>query len=818
MATQTGMETWAPASSGVKMVRRHNVKLLGMGLVLAAAGLALGRANIGHVVWPFGLAYLIVLAELIGPRRASAGALVLPGALWSGGWSALCTLLIGLSLYGLIRLAVFRRNPMNITYAAFLAGIVDTVSRLAVVGTVWTRYDILVAFAEGALVVIFGLIVGQCLPMLFRQESTRLYRHEQFISLTILAGSVVTGLSGWTIHGVSISIVAIDVAVLYAAAAGGAGVSTSVAVVLGTSGILTHTQSFSMIAIQSFAALLAGILKEGGRFWQAIAFVLSLSLLCMTGTPSWPQVISAVSAALAGATIFLLTPRSVLRTLATYVPGTSEHRMSEQERVRRVRSLLSEKIQEVGQVFDELSTTFADTIDTPMASAQQLLNQVVGESASVVCNGCARRERCWNKEGYATYQAMVHTITKIEANPGNAAVSPTHDLRERCIRTDAMMSVLRRNLEVTERDAEWMAKMREQRTLVSAQLSGVASVVRTIAAEIDKGNENSLSGEEQVLEALQQIGLYVDHVHIVSLDPGKVEVEITQPSPGAYENSVRVIAPLLSGIVGENITVSEITDDETGPSTSIFSSARLFSVETAVANLARDGKPVSGDSHAAVDLGNGRFAVAVSDGMGNGERAKRESKAAIELLQKLLKAGFDEHLAIKTVNSTLLLRSREEMFTTLDMVLIDLFSARADFLKIGSAPSFVKRGDEVRAISGASVPIGILQDIEVQAIEDQLEEGDILILMSDGIYDAASIHEDKEEWLKTQLQNLETDDPQSIADTIIELAARVANGQINDDMTVMVARIGAYQPEWAAIKPPGVTGLKGVGRDKRRGA
>jgi len=297
-----------------------------------------------------------------------------------------------------------------------------------------------------------------------------------------------------------------------------------------------------------------------------------------------------------------------------------------------------------------------------------------------------------------------------------------------------------------------------------------------------------------------------------------VEVEGTQPSQGAYENSIKMIAPLLSGIVGENITVRQVGEVANGPCQSVFASANLYDVQAAVSTVARDGKLVSGDTYTSVDLGNGRHALAVSDGMGNGERARRESKAAIELLKKLLKAGFDEQLAIKTVNSTLLLRSREEMFTTLDMVLVDLFSARAEVLKIGSAPSFIKRGHGVRAITGANVPIGILQDIEVQTIQEQFRDGDILILLSDGIYDAPQHAYDKEDWLKRQIERLETNDPQEIADTLVEAAVRLNNGQILDDMTVLVAVVQAHEPEWAAIKLPGIIGLRNAKGEKRRGS
>lgn len=784
-------------------------------IFLAAIAVLLGRASIEHVISPFALAYFAVLTDLMGTRRSRVAFVALVGAFLRSGASGAALLGVAFVLYLLCRKAFFGRKGPDIHWVPFLAGLVDVAVRLAAIGTVWTQYDVFMALAEGSLVIILALIFIQCLPIFTVGNSVRSLRPEQLVSLTILVGSVITGLSGIEVGGVMVLQVAVDWVVLMLASAGGVGIGTTTAIVVGVLAMMNHEQSMSAVAVLGFAALLSGILKEMKRVWVAISFTLSISLLSMSTTSNWDSALSMVTAACIAGLFFVASPRRLRQVLASYVPGTVEHEESEQERVRRIRKLLSEKIEDMSQVFDELSVTFADTGDTPLMSAQQLLDHTVGRAAKSVCSGCPRRSKCWDKEGYATYQSIVHTVAKLESSSTHF-VQPTQDLKERCIRIDSMMGVLHHNLDVTDRDAKWIAKMKEQRSLVSAQLSGVADVIRTVSDELDRGTESSLAGEEQVLAALEQLGLYVDHVHIVSLDPGKVEVEITQPSQGAYENSVRMIAPLLSGIVGENITVSKLSEGDSGPCTSVFTSARLFNVETAVATVARDGRMVSGDTYTSLDLGNGRHAVAVSDGMGNGERASQESKAAIELLKKLMKAGFGEQLAIKTVNSTLLLRSKDEMFTTLDMAVIDLYSARAEFLKIGSAPSFLKRGNEVRSIIGANVPIGILQDIEVQSIDEQLRSGDILVLMSDGIYDAPQNVYDKEDWLKRQIERLETNVPQEIADTLIEAAVRTNHGQIHDDMTVMVAVVSAHQPEWASIKLPGVVGLRKSG--KTRGA
>ncbi|GGJ08997.1 stage II sporulation protein E [Alicyclobacillus cellulosilyticus] len=804
------------ASQVRRWLRRHAVWRRGLRpAVFAGFAVLLGHASIAHTVSPFALAYFVVLQEAAGDRRGWPGYFAILGAYWQGGWGAAALLAVEFFLFQMVRLSVFRRRSPDLHWLPFLAAGVDLVCRLAAVGSVWTHYDLIMAGVNAAFVVIVAFIFMQCTPLWAGRAVPPSLRQEQLISLTIFAGSAIAGLAGVRIHGVSVTAVCVDGLILLLAAAGGVGVAAAAGVVIGVLAMLNHEITMAGVAVLCFAGLLAGVLKDAGRLWMGLAFWLSFCLLTAGSGVSVPDLQTSALAAAAATVLFWLCPRRLRTAVAGYVPGTAEHRRSEQERVRRVRSLLAAKVHDVSRVFDELAAAFADTGETPLTSTQQLLQNIVTGAAQSVCSRCPRRHRCWDQEALATYQALVHTVEKIEAAPDRRA-NPSHDLRERCIRLDPMMSVLRYNVDVTARDARWLAKLKEQRSLISAQLTGVAGVIRELAAEIEKDNASASAGEEQVLAALEQLGLFVDHVHIVSLDPGKVEVEVSQPSPGAFEHSVKVIAPLLSGIVGEHITVAKVSGGDAGPCTSVFTSARVFDVETAVATVARDGRLVSGDSHTAVDLENGRFAVALSDGMGNGERARRESKAAIDLLRRLLQAGFDEKLAVRTVNSTLLLRSKEEMFTTLDMVLIDLFSAKAEFLKVGSAPSFVKRGDAVHTITGSSIPIGILQDIDVQAIEEQLQDGDLLILMSDGVFDAPQQLYDKEEWFTRQIQKLETDDPQAVADTLLECAVEMANGQIQDDMTIVVARVKRHQPEWAAIKLPGITGLRQ--QERRRGA
>jgi stage II sporulation protein E len=156
-------------------------------------------------------------------------------------------------------------------------------------------------------------------------------------------------------------------------------------------------------------------------------------------------------------------------------------------------------------------------------------------------------------------------------------------------------------------------------------------------------------------------------------------------------------------------------------------------------------------------------------------------------------------VAIKSINSILSLRTTDEIFSTLDLAMIDLQNASAKFLKVGSTPSFIKRGNKIIKIQASNLPIGILEEFEVDVVSEQLKAGDLLIMMSDGVFEGPKHVENYEQWMKRKIQELETDDPQEISDLIIEEVIRSRSGSIDDDMTVTVAKIKHNTPKWASI-------------------
>jgi stage II sporulation protein E len=200
---------------------------------------------------------------------------------------------------------------------------------------------------------------------------------------------------------------------------------------------------------------------------------------------------------------------------------------------------------------------------------------------------------------------------------------------------------------------------------------------------------------------------------------------------------------------------------------------------------------ICGDSFVITELNNGKFISVISDGMGTGEKACQESQTAITLLESLLNSGFDNQVALKTINSVLMLRSDQESFTTMDMLLIDLFTGQGEIIKTAAAPSFVKRGSQIEMICSSSLPVGILQEMDAFRQNITLTTDDMVIMVSDGVIEATR-NKSATNWLPNLLRGIIEDDCQRLAEYILSQAVNLSQGKPKDDMTVICLRI-AYR-------------------------
>ncbi|MFF2912634.1 stage II sporulation protein E [Paenibacillus sp. NPDC057934] len=796
------LKTWAQNQRALQLLAAKKWMLL-----LSVMGFLLGRATILNELSPFAAAYFAVIMFMRRDSMLPVAVAIIAGSLFTpfpGGLVIAAELIIFMLVYK--GMESFQRidlsyAPLMVFVSSFMVGLFQIV-----IGPSFTWYPLMMMTLDAGLGFVLTLVFVQALPLLTFRQKSRSLRNEEILCLIILLASVMTGLVGWAVGGLSLEHILSRFLILLFAMAGGAPLGAAVGVVTGLILSLADIGAIYQMSLLAFSGMLAGMMQGGRKGAVSIGMLLGSSILSVYFTGPGDMMASIWETCVA-VVLFLLTPRSMISAIAKYVPGTADHSRSQHEYARRVRDITAERVTQFSQVFRQLSSSFGQISRAGEAgTAEREMEDFMSTVTDNVCAGCVRRGHCWDAKFYQTYRYMTDMMTTVEECPDVTAAQLPPEWNRICGKTGEVLEFMKGQYGLYQHDMRWKRQIYDSRQFVAEQLSGVSQVMEDLAKEIKREGQAMYRQESQIREALEKLGLSIHSIDILSLDPGRVEIEVVHAYTRGFDECRKMIAPLLSDILNENIAVMSETavHPREGLSMVTFGSAKAYEVNTGVANAAKGGDLLSGDSFSTVELGNGTFAVSISDGMGNGERARMESSAALGMLEKLLQSGMDEKLAVKSVNSVLMLRSPDEFYATVDMALIDQYSAQTTFMKIASAPSFIRRGSEVIPVTASNLPIGIIQDMEVDLITLQLHPGDILIMMTDGIYDAPGYAVNKEIWMKRMIQELEGDDPQDMADTLLEKVIRYQGNEIHDDMTIVVSRIDHYHPEWSSLQLPGI--------------
>ena len=202
----------------------------------------------------------------------------------------------------------------------------------------------------------------------------------------------------------------------------------------------------------------------------------------------------------------------------------------------------------------------------------------------------------------------------------------------------------------------------------------------------------------------------------------------------------------------------------------------------------KNGSLVSGDNFSFFSMDDGRFHICLSDGMGSGNRAKQESEMVVDLLQKFIEAGFSKETAIKLMNSAMVLQGENNIYSTLDYATIDLYDGTMELVKIGGATTFIKRGEEVECIEEGTLPTGVDIRMEIESTKKQLQSGDFLVMVTDGVIEYLHVRE-PQNTMADIISMARGDNAGVLAQTILDQVMQRTGGYAMDDMTVLVTGI-----------------------------
>lgn len=214
-------------------------------------------------------------------------------------------------------------------------------------------------------------------------------------------------------------------------------------------------------------------------------------------------------------------------------------------------------------------------------------------------------------------------------------------------------------------------------------------------------------------------------------------------------------------------------------------SAKERPYDVALGSEPKEGQRMCGDS-VTYFKGGGRLHLLLSDGMGSGREAQRESKLALRLIEQFLTAGIEPGCALRTLNAALNLRGDESgSFTTVDLLSVDLAAGEAELVKYGAAPTYIKRGGTVRRLTGSALPAGLQEsESSVPPISFPLEENSFVLMVSDGVADSAD-----DKWLQDLLAGWQGEDPHVLVSLVLRECRERRSG--DDDRSAIALYLPA---------------------------
>ena len=519
-----------------------------------------------------------------------------------------------------------------------------------------------------------------------------------------------------------------------------------------------------------------GLFMKSGRLAGACALLSVFFVFGYAdGLYAYPteQLVRSILSATLPALLFMLLPPSLMRSMENRLIFYREKHLS-RVAINRNRSAIGKQLFEISDVFREIEATFSALGTTEAeAGAKEYIRGCVVEEA---CKICPQYRSCQRKGVLQDLGKLV----EVGCMKGKTSlIDVPKKLADACVNQSNILYAVNRRIGEYRKYMLETENAASGRALLAGQAQGVSEILRNLALEQSEPLRIYTDKEHALNLAFLSAGIVCSEVLVYGEEDG-----ITLSLVTFGRADVKKIAAVASNQLGIPMMISERITLSADKFCCILRKKPVFDAAFGVATARKAGESASGDTHSVIKIDERRFMVALSDGMGSGEYARRISESTITLLESFYRAKMPSETVLSTINK-LLTFSKEETFACVDIAIVNLDDGRADIVKIGSPVGFILSGSTVKVLEGGSLPLGILDSLHPDTQSYELKENDTLLFLSDGVTDAFGSTADLYEVLK----KVPSGNPQQLVDLLMEQALYAYGGVAKDDMTALAVRL-----------------------------
>ena len=694
-----------------------------------------------------------------------------------------------------------RNEKIRIGKNIFLATIIIQIAKYAISG--FTLYDILSGITVSIIAMVFYKIFVNSVVVLQDFREKKAFSIEELMGASLLLAISVGAFGDFNIVGFNIRNILSIFIVMALGWKNGILVGTTSGVTIGvTLGVITGSEPI-MIAAYAISGMLAGIFNKLGKIGVIIGFALGNVLLAYVSNGYTVELIYFKEILVASIGLLLL-PKNFQIDLEEFIGNSKFLPVTPNGALNKSKEV-AENLTHVSDAIKEMATSYRgnieDASDVEIKEKNkeifmtELLNNLEPYKDNMLYDDIA------NLESEITQKIFEYLLDKQEIDR-KALLQIFADCNSYVVGFDdkevsqylednisQMVTLINISYKVSKNDFIWRKKIEQNQKNIGNQLTAMSKAIEKMAKgmkqeiqeEASGKNENYQKETIEITELLKQKDIQVEEISIQKQDRFFVTIYAKEILETA---KLELIEKLLTKSLNEKI----VLNDETSVGTKYtFLSDDRFEMAIGNSMATKSKSEVSGDSVLNIRLKDGKYLVAISDGMGTGNQAKKSSTQALKMLENLLLSGFDKKTSLDLINSSLI-NQDNEVFATLDIAIVDLYNGNIEFIKSGACPTYIKNNKRVQIIKANSLPTGIIEKGNIQTFDYDINSGDILLMCTDGVLDANIEYKNKDLWLKYLLEDIETTNTGKIADLILNEAIDNNFGVIKDDMSIIVCK------------------------------
>ena len=748
--------------------------------------LLLSTLTIKNQIMPFGLA---MVAACVGETVPIIGVflMALIGTAISMQKSAVSNFIVTSIIYFILvlffkaKVAVEERNEVVKTGGKLFAACM-IVSIIKCFTGMFLLYDVFMSIISSSIVYVFYKLFVNGLAFIKDFNIKKAFTMEELIAGVLIISLASLSLKDINIFSLNLSNIIIIFMIMVLGWKNGMVTGAVSGISIGLAISFVDGTSLVQISMFAISGILSGLLNRFGKIGVILGFILGNAILTYFVRGASTMIIYFREIFIASIGL-LLVPNKIKLELEDLIGKNKLISNTGDNRLEESNDEVSEKLKTISDMFNELFSN----VDKENAVEQESFVQDFLDNLEEVKNNIFYDEISNEENGIA--KDICTTLINILKEHNNYVI-----MKDENIKNDLqeIVKIANRTLKIFEINKAKKQERKNNMATISQNLKNVTKVIDKCAEEIKVKKENIYENKEKELELLlKSKKIKINNVRIKKLKNEKfiVELKLDYYDERLKEKEVIVnIADIISKSLGTRIVFQrERKNDEKKEYYQMYSSEDKFVLQVGSAKITKDGSEISGDCSLQIKLADGKYLLAIADGMGSGEKARECSKIALRLVKQMLSAGFNKDESIKMINSRLNLAGNSEIYSSLDISILDLFVGKVELLKNGACSTYIKNKKNIRKIDSTSMPVGIVNNIELQSNTIDIIDGDIIIMCSDGVLEAKD--DTKREWIEDFLKNVSTNNVQKLADLILAEAVDNSFGVAQDDMTVIVSKI-----------------------------